>query len=239
MAGSTIRERDAAVDSLDRSHDLRLTQVRRDRLVAWTLHERWGRFYRGVRVLDGEVTRQIRGAVTESIFGALHLAVAIDTTPTIDALHAEALALTAAGEPSRLSSELVILPLNAGSHALAWHVTARSREHTRHLFVHAHSGARLSAFSGDGIEINGGLTLNATIVNCAWMLAMADLVSNDGNGPDLVEKTFYRASGYLMPSGGSLATFRAATIQSARDLYGGSSPVERAVARAWERIGVR
>jgi hypothetical protein len=53
-----------------------------------------------------------------------------------------------------------------------------------------------------------------------------------------IEKVFYRAFTLLMPSSSTFATARAATIQSARDLHGAGSSVERAVTQAWDAVGV-
>ncbi len=54
-----------------------------------------------------------------------------------------------------------------------------------------------------------------------------------------VERALYRAFVYLMPSSATLASARAATLQSSRDLLGDASAVERALDRAWAAAGVR
>ena len=41
-----------------------------------------------------------------------------------------------------------------------------------------------------------------------------------------------------MPSNATFSVARAATIQSARDLYNSGSAAERAVAQAWTAVGV-
>jgi Zn-dependent metalloprotease len=53
-----------------------------------------------------------------------------------------------------------------------------------------------------------------------------------------MEKVFYRAFTLMLPPRADFAMARAATLQSARDLYGGASPAERAVAQAWAAVGV-
>jgi Zn-dependent metalloprotease len=53
-----------------------------------------------------------------------------------------------------------------------------------------------------------------------------------------IEKVFYRAFTQLLPSNATFSTARAATVQSARDLYGAASAAERAVAQAWSAVGV-
>ena len=53
-----------------------------------------------------------------------------------------------------------------------------------------------------------------------------------------IEKVMYRAFAFLMPPRATFATARAATLQSARDLYSSGSAVERALAQAWTAVGV-
>ena len=53
-----------------------------------------------------------------------------------------------------------------------------------------------------------------------------------------IERVFYRAFTQMLPSGATFSLARAATVQAARDLYGGGSPAERAVQQAWSAVGV-
>ena len=94
---------------------------------------------------------------------------------------------------------------------------------------------------------NGGVHVNSTIVSHAFYLAVEGGVNRtsglavQGVGRDRrdqVERAFYRAFVYLLPSMADFGTARAATIQSARDLYGAGSLVERAIAQAWDAVGV-
>jgi bacillolysin/thermolysin len=54
-----------------------------------------------------------------------------------------------------------------------------------------------------------------------------------------VERAFYRAFAWMLPSDATFADARAATVQSARDLYGPGSLAERAISAAWTAVGVR
>jgi len=54
-----------------------------------------------------------------------------------------------------------------------------------------------------------------------------------------IEKAFFRALTVLLPSNATFALTRAATIQSARDLYGAGSSAERAITQAWDAVGVQ
>ena len=93
----------------------------------------------------------------------------------------------------------------------------------------------------------GGVHSNSGIANNAFYLAIEGGTNKtsgravQGVGPssrDQIEKVFYRAFVYLLPSNALFSTARAATIQAARELYGAGSPAERAVTQAWDAVGV-
>jgi Zn-dependent metalloprotease len=95
---------------------------------------------------------------------------------------------------------------------------------------------------------NGGVHVNSTIVSHAFYLAVegginaTSSLAVEGVGAAnrrQLERVFYRAFVYLMPTSASFGLARAATIQSARDLYGRDSPAERATVQAWAAVGVR
>jgi Zn-dependent metalloprotease len=94
---------------------------------------------------------------------------------------------------------------------------------------------------------NGGVHINSGIPNHAFYLAIEGGVNRtsgltvQGVGAanrEQIERVFYRAFVFLLPSSANFATARAATIQAARDLYGINSAAERAVAGAWTAVGV-
>jgi Zn-dependent metalloprotease len=93
----------------------------------------------------------------------------------------------------------------------------------------------------------GGVHVNSGIPNQAFYLAIeggtnrTSGLSVQGVGParrEEIEKAMYRAFVFLMPPRAGFATARAATLQSARDLYGAGSAAERALAQAWTAVGV-
>jgi hypothetical protein len=97
--------------------------------------------------------------------------------------------------------------------------------------------------TGDG----GGVHINSAIANHAFYLAIeggTDRTSGlnvQGVGAanrEQIEKVFYRAFTTLLPASSTFLIARTATIQSARDLYGAGSTVERAVTQAWTAVGV-
>ena len=98
-----------------------------------------------------------------------------------------------------------------------------------------------------GGEDNGGVHINSGIPNHAFYLAIEG-GTNRTSGQSVqgvgavnreqIEKVFYRAFTQLLPANATFSIARAATIQSARDLYGANSAAERAVAQAWSAVGV-
>jgi hypothetical protein len=89
---------------------------------------------------------------------------------------------------------------------------------------------------------------NSTIASHAFYLAIEGGVNRtsgmsvQGVGPanrEQVEKAFFRAYAFLLPSSATFALLRIATIQAARDLYGAGSAPERAITQAWDAVGVQ
>ena len=98
-----------------------------------------------------------------------------------------------------------------------------------------------------GKEDNGGVHTNSLIPGHAYYLAIEGgtnrvsglTVSGVGAANrEQMEQVFYRAFTVLMTRNADFAAARAATIQSARDLYGAGSAAERAVTQAWTAVGV-
>ena len=59
-----------------------------------------------------------------------------------------------------------------------------------------------------------------------------------GTNREQIEKVFFRAFTLMLGPRATFAQARAATIQSARDLYGAGSGAERAVLQAWSAVGL-
>ncbi len=53
-----------------------------------------------------------------------------------------------------------------------------------------------------------------------------------------IERVFYRAFAYYLPSNATFSTARAATVRAAQELYGSGSAAERAITQAWSAVGV-
>jgi Zn-dependent metalloprotease len=97
------------------------------------------------------------------------------------------------------------------------------------------------------LRADGEVHANAAISNQAFYLAIEGGVNRTsglavqgvgGARREEIEKVMYRAFAFLMPPRATFATARAATLQSARDLYGAGSAAERALAQAWTAVGV-
>ena len=98
-----------------------------------------------------------------------------------------------------------------------------------------------------GSDDNGGVHTNCTIVDHAFYLAVEGGTNRtsglrvDGVGAanrEQMEKIFYRGFTLMLPPNATFSMARAATIQSAQDLYGASSPAARAITQAWTAVGV-
>jgi Zn-dependent metalloprotease len=98
-----------------------------------------------------------------------------------------------------------------------------------------------------GTADNGGVHINSGIANQAFYLAIEGGTNRtsglavQGVGAanrDQIEKVFYRAFTQMLPRNATFSLARAATVQSAIDLFGANSNAERAVTQAWTAVGV-
>ena len=98
-----------------------------------------------------------------------------------------------------------------------------------------------------GTADNGGVHTNSLIPGHAFYLAIeggtnrVSQLNVTGVGAanwTQIEQVFYRAFTVLLTPQADFAAARAATIQSARDLYGAGSAAEQAVTQAWTAVGV-
>jgi bacillolysin len=99
-----------------------------------------------------------------------------------------------------------------------------------------------------GTEDNGGVHINSGIPNHVFFLAIEGGTNRVSGGAvtgvgftnrDQIEKVFFRAFTTMLPVRATFSQARAATIQSARDLYPSNTAVERAVTDAWTAVGVQ
>jgi bacillolysin len=148
-SSQNIRQWDAAVDSLERSGDLRLRQHRADTLKTGRMHDRLDQYYKGVRVFGGDVARQSESGITISLFGTIYEGIDLDTTPALSADRAREVIEQSGGAAMRpgVDPELVVLPLDAGGYALAYRARVLSPDGLFMYFVDANSGAVLLQYN--------------------------------------------------------------------------------------------
>ena len=144
-----LRAEDARVDRMLRGGDLRIRNVQADKLVPGRRIERTDQFIAGVRVFGADVTRQLAGGQTVSVFGTLYEGLAVDTVPSVPELSARQRVEEAAGVRLGASraGELMVLPREDGTAALTWRLRAATGEDLREYFVDAHTGAILFDYS--------------------------------------------------------------------------------------------
>src|SRR5262249_29834644 len=130
-------------ESQVRSGTLLLRRTRVDTLLPGRTHERYAQIHRGVPVLGGDLVRQVDGIDTVSVFGTLYEGIDVDPRPAFDADHAVAIAAAASGRPlgPRRPPELVVLPREDGSFALAYRLAVFTEGDRVAYTIDAHSGA--------------------------------------------------------------------------------------------------
>ncbi len=140
---SQLRAWDGQVDRLVRSGELVRDRVQTDTVLTdGRVHERHAQYFRGVRVFGGDVVRQQRNGLTESIFGMLHGGIDISTDPSIAEDDAVALfgKLAAGDLRTDIHPELVVLPTDDGAYALTWRMHVWTTDGWMHTFLDAHTG---------------------------------------------------------------------------------------------------
>lgn len=154
---SGLRVLDQQVDQMIRSRDLRVREIERDTLLPDRQHERLDQYYRGVRIVGGDLRRQNAPDGTVSLFGTIHGGLGeLADTPGLSAEAARpAIARAVSGEPMRGDLELVILPLSDGYH-LAYRGQAIVGLDIVNVFVDANTGALLQYYSDFDREVGSG-----------------------------------------------------------------------------------
>jgi bacillolysin len=117
-----LRAWDATVDAMRRSGELVLTRTRTDTLLRGHTHERYQQYVQGIRVVGGEVTRQIVDGLTTSIFGDVLQVTGVADSPDVSEDAARELFRNAAAQevPDNRPIELVILQKDDGAYALSY-----------------------------------------------------------------------------------------------------------------------
>ena len=146
---SLLRSWDARVDAMRRSGELVLSRSRADTLLAGHTHERYQQYVNGIRVVGGEITRQISGGVTTSIFGELHEVTGLPARPGLTEEEARAVfrGLSTREVPADRRLELVVLRKADGSHVLAYSMHVWADRRWMQTYIDASTGAVLLQYN--------------------------------------------------------------------------------------------
>ena len=134
------------VDRLIRAGNLEVLKVDIDPLT----YQRLAQSYDGVPVYGADITRQMDGGRTHSVFGVIYEDIDLETTPTVSVEIAQAVIEGLARAPMNPGTrpELTILPLDAGGYALTYTGRVFTGTDLRVYFVDAHTGELVLDFSG-------------------------------------------------------------------------------------------
>src|SRR5688572_29791205 len=119
-----LRQWDAITQTMLRSGELRVRQVRDDTQLPGRVIERADQYHRGVRVFGADISRQIDahgGAL--SVFGHVYdgIAVPVDPGLTSEEVRTRVAALAGTAQAEDNTPELMVLPRDGGaSFRLAW-----------------------------------------------------------------------------------------------------------------------
>jgi bacillolysin len=140
---------DRQVTRLSDSGALRLASTREDTLIAGRSHERFDQYFQGVRVFGAQMVRQMNDGQAVSVFGTYYPDITLDTRAAVneDDARTRAIALTGGVPLQDLAPELIVLPKDDGSFALAWYFKLWTSTDLVALFVDAKSGAEAWRYS--------------------------------------------------------------------------------------------
>jgi Zn-dependent metalloprotease len=182
----SLRTFDAQVDQMLRTRDLRVREALRDADLPERRHERLDQYYRGVRIVGGDLTRQLASDGTVSLFGMLHSGIDIDTTPRLTAGAARtAINNAVGGEPVGPPVELVILPLSDGYH-LAYRGQAFDGSQIFNVAIDANSAAVLRKHSEFITEVGKGKGTYGDDKKVSTKSVSGTFVADDGLRPSAI-----------------------------------------------------
>jgi hypothetical protein len=128
---------------------LRVRETANDTMVPGRSHQRLSQLYKGVPVFGGEVTRQLEGKRTISVFGTLYEDVRLDPVPKLTTTEAADVFQKLAGAllgPSR-TPELIILPTDDGGYRLTYRARIATADDVMMYFIDANTGETVLSFS--------------------------------------------------------------------------------------------
>jgi hypothetical protein len=131
------------------SGSLRVRETSADTMMPGRTHQRLSQMYKGVPVFGGEVTRQMEGKQTLSVFGTLYDDIRIDPVPKLTTSEAAAVFQKLAGAslgPSR-TPELIVLPTDDGGYRLTYRARIATPGDVMMYFIDANTGETVLSFS--------------------------------------------------------------------------------------------
>jgi bacillolysin len=189
-----FRAWDTQIDQMVRSRDLRVRDVQRDSLLPDRRHERLDQYHRGVRIVGGDIARQIASDGTVSMFGSIHSGIDLDVTPRLSADRGrDAIAQAVSGEPFG-DVELVVLPLSDGYH-LAYAGQATTGLEIVNVDVDANTGTLLRQYSDFLNEIGKGKGTYGDDKKVSVKAMAGTFIADDGLRPAAI--TTYDMKGNL------------------------------------------
>ena len=113
-------------------------------------HEHLAQSYHGVPVYGADVSRQMDGEFTRSVFGVVYQDIDLETAPTVSVEIAQVIIEGFARAPMNpgVRPELTVLPLEAGGYALIYTEHVFTGTDLRVYFINAHTGGLVQEFSG-------------------------------------------------------------------------------------------
>lgn len=161
-----LRDWDARITRMSRTGELVRRSVRRDTVLAdGREHERYDQYINGVRVFGGDLVRQVRGGLTQSIHGGAFENLTINTAPSLSEASALERFARLTSQPLRAGArpELVVLALDTTRPTLTWRTHLWTAQGLMHTFIDAHTGAVVLQYNdlqsqaavGSGVGVNG------------------------------------------------------------------------------------
>lgn len=144
-----LRRWDAYVVSHQKTGDLGVVRIDADPMVPGRKVERFRQSHQGVPIWGGEVVRDSANDVAVAIFGSLAPDLTLSTQPGLSADAALAIfqRLNGSRPLAAVAPTLVIVPLDDGSHRLAYTTVLFGDVTADRVFIDANSGAELLRYS--------------------------------------------------------------------------------------------
>ncbi|MCX6549696.1 MAG: M4 family metallopeptidase [Acidobacteria bacterium] len=142
VADRDVRDWDSQITRMERSDELRVRRTDEDGLVPGRTHERFDQYYDGIRVVGGELVRQLEKGQTLSVFGTVYAGISVDSEPAMRAEDAADIVaeLTGVTLPAARVPDLVVLPRDDGGYALTYRARVMTASDLIIYYIDAQTG---------------------------------------------------------------------------------------------------